>query len=147
MEGNETLHTSHLQCHIFIPLLVFPLPASASHQQHPSVDKRKDLLPVLHLLISFKRREYTVCSPLSCFRLCSAPSHSSPHFRMSDHMVCSTNQIIRPPPPQPLQKQSAHNNPSNPPYFQSLSCSSEGKCYNPANIMISNPPNIIDDTF
>ncbi len=48
MEGNETLHTSHLQCHIFIPLLVFPLPASASHQQHPSVDKRKDLLPVLH---------------------------------------------------------------------------------------------------
>ncbi len=76
MEGNETLHTSHLQCHIFIPLIVFPLPASASHQQHPSVDKRKDLLPVLHP--AFLLKGENLPSVLLCHAFASAVPPPTP---------------------------------------------------------------------
>lgn len=80
VEGNETLHTSHLQCHIFIPLLSLPLPPSLS--QHTTICKGKCLLSVLHLSVSLfvllSLARPVVHPPLVLLSLCSVPSLSLP---------------------------------------------------------------------
>lgn len=93
VEGNETLHTSHLQCHIFVPLLSLP----SSLPQHTTIYKGKRLLPVLHpsRFVFFSVARPVVLPsrdplPLQC------PLPPTPHpfrFCISAHMASSTNHI------------------------------------------------------
>lgn len=74
VEGNETLHTSHLQCHIFVPLPSLP----PSLPQHTTIYNGKRLLTVLHPAVScfvfLSLARPAVGPPLVILCLCSVPS-------------------------------------------------------------------------
>lgn len=100
VEGNETLHTSHLQCHIFVPLPSLP----PSLPQHTTIYNGKRLLTVLHPAVScfvfLSLARPAVGPPLVILCLCSVPSlppSPTPHpfrFCIPTHMVSSTNHVV-----------------------------------------------------
>lgn len=94
VEGNETLHTSHLQCHIFIPFPSLPLPPSLP--QNITIHKGKCLHSVFHPFISIFLLvvKPVVRSPLVILCLCSVPSLPLPFLTPSASLLTWSAQPI-----------------------------------------------------